>query len=133
MVDGWFRTGDIGNLRDGYLYVNDRLMDMIISGGENIYPAEVENVLAAHPAVLEVAIVGIPHATWGEVPIAFVVLRPGLVATEQELMAYSRDRMAHFKCPSSVQFCDALPRNASGKLLKRELRAPYWQDIDRRI
>ena len=133
MVDGWFRTGDIGNLQDGYLYVNDRLKDMIISGGENIYPAEVENVLSAHPAVFEVAIVGVPHDKWGEVPLAFVVRRPGAKASEQDLIGYAREHLAHFKCPTRVEFCDVLPRNASGKLLKRELRAPYWEGLNRKV
>lgn len=130
---GWLRTGDIGNLRDGYLYVNDRLKDMIISGGENIYPAEVENVIAAHPDVFEVAIVGIPHDKWGEVPMAFVVRRSGGTVSEQSLIAYSREHMAHFKCPTKVEFVEALPRNASGKLLKRELRRPYWEGLNRQV
>ncbi|CAB4696728.1 MAG: long-chain-fatty-acid--CoA ligase [Actinobacteria bacterium] len=133
MVDDWLRTGDIGNLQDGYLYVNDRLKDMIISGGENVYPAEVENVVAAHPAVLEVAIIGVPHEKWGETPIAFVVLRAGETVTEGEFIAFGRERLAGFKCPTAVVFCDALPRNASGKLLKRELRAPYWEGLTRRV
>lgn len=133
LVEGWLRTGDIGNLREGYLYVNDRLKDMIISGGENIYPAEVENVIAAHPDVFEVAIVGIPHDKWGEVPMAFVVRRSGGTVNEQGLIAYSREHMAHFKCPTKVEFVDALPRNASGKLLKRELRRPYWEGLNRQV
>jgi len=133
LVDGWLRTGDIGNVREGYLYVNDRLKDMIISGGENIYPAEVENVIAAHPDVFEVAIVGIPHDKWGEVPMAFVVRRTDGTVSEQELIAYSREHMAHFKCPTKVEFVDALPRNASGKLLKRELRRPYWEGLNRQV
>jgi len=133
IVDGWLLTGDIGNLRDGYLYVNDRLKDMIISGGENIYPAEVENVIAGHPDVHEIAIVGVPHDKWGEVPIAFVVRRASASITEQELIAFAREHLAHFKCPTKVIFVDALPRNASGKLLKRELRRPYWDGLDRKV
>ena len=124
LVDGqWLRTGDAAYLDDeGYIFLFDRFKDMIISGGENIYPAEIENVLNGHPAVKEVAVIGVPHAKWGETPRAVVVLRPAHSASPQELMAYTRERLAHYKCPSSVVFADILPRNASGKLLKRELR-----------
>ncbi len=119
----WLRTGDAAFLDDeGYIFLFDRFKDMIISGGENIYPAEIENVLNGHPAVREVAVIGVPHARWGETPRAVVVLRPGLAATEQELIAFTRERLAHYKCPTSVVFADTLPRNASGKLLKRDLR-----------
>jgi len=106
---------------------------MIISGGENIYPAEVENIIAGHPDVHELAIVGIPHDKWGEVPIAFVVRREGGTVGEDELIAFARQHLAHFKCPTKVVFTDALPRNASGKLLKRELRAPYWEGLNRSV
>jgi long-chain acyl-CoA synthetase len=124
LVDGhWLRTGDAAYLDEqGYIFLFDRFKDMIISGGENIYPAEIENVLNGHPSVREVAVIGVPHAKWGETPRAVVVLRPGQQATPEELIAFTRDRLAHYKCPTSVVFSDLLPRNASGKLLKRELR-----------
>ena len=96
--------------------------DMIISGAENIYPAEIENVLSGHPAVLEVGAVGIAHDKWGETPMAIVVLKPGQTADPKELIAFTRERLAHYKCPTAVTFADTLPRNASGKLLKREMR-----------
>jgi acyl-CoA synthetase (AMP-forming)/AMP-acid ligase II len=123
-ADGWFRTGDIGRLdADGFLYVEDRLKDMIISGGENIYSPEVERVLAEHPAVLECAAVGVPDERWGEAVRAYVALRPGAAATEADIIEFCRERLAHYKCPSSVVFLDALPRNPTGKILKRDLRA----------
>lgn len=127
--EGWLRTGDAAYQDEqGYVYLFDRFKDMIISGGENIYPAEVENALNAHPAVQEVGVIGIPHARWGESPMAVVVLRPGLQAQPAELIAFTRERLAHYKCPSSVVFAETLPRNASGKLLKRELRRQYLKD-----
>jgi long-chain acyl-CoA synthetase len=121
--DGWFRSGDAGYLDgEGYIYLFDRFKDMIVSGGENIYPAEIENVLNAHPAVLEVGVIGVPHERWIETPMAVVVLRPGMEADEKELIGFVRDRLAHYKCPTSARFVDKLPRNASGKLLKRDMR-----------
>ena len=123
---GWFRAGDAGYLKDGYLFINDRIKDMIISGGENIYPAEIENLLMKHPAVADGAIIGVPDPTWGEAVKACVVLKPGQQASERELIDWMRERLAHFKCPKTVDFVDALPRNPSGKLLKRLLREPYW-------
>ena len=123
---GWLRTGDAAYLdAEGYIYLFDRYKDLIISGGENIYPAEIENVLHGHAAVLHVAVIGIPHEKWGETPRAVVVLRPEVSATEAEIVAYTRERLAHYKCPTSVVFADTLPRNASGKLLKRELRLTH--------
>jgi long-chain acyl-CoA synthetase len=124
---GWFRSGDAGYMKDGYLFVHDRVKDMIISGGENIYPAEVENVLMQHPDVADGAVFAVPDDTWGEAVKAAVVLRPGTALTEKELIAFVRDRMAHYKCPKSVDFVETLPRNPSGKLLKRVLRQPYWE------
>jgi len=120
---GWFHTGDIG-LRDddGYLYIVDRLKDMIVSGGENIAGSEVERVLYEHAAVLEVAVVGRPDDRWGEVPVAFVVVREDATATADELLEHCRARLARYKVPKAVTFLDALPRNPSGKVLKRELR-----------
>lgn len=132
--DGWFRTGDIGHLDDGgYLFVSDRLKDMIISGGENIYSPEVERVLSEHPAVLEVAVVGVPDDTWGESVKAFVAFHEGQRATEAELVEWCRERLAHYKCPKSVDVVEALPRNPTGKVLKRDLRAPYWERRDRQV
>ncbi len=121
---GWFHTGDIG-LRDedGYLYIVDRLKDMILSGGENIAGSEVERVLYEHDAVLEAAVVGRADDRWGEVPVAFVVLRPDATATAEELIEHCRGQLARFKVPKDMIFLDALPRNPSGKVLKRELRA----------
>lgn len=132
--DGWFRTGDMGKVdADGFVYVEDRLKDMIISGGENIYSPEIERVLAEHPAVMEVAIIGVPDDRWGETVKAVVSLHPGQSATEAELIDFCREHLAKFKCPTSVEFVSALPRNPTGKILKRDLRAPYWQDADRRV
>jgi long-chain acyl-CoA synthetase len=120
---GWLRTGDGGSFdEDGYLYLNDRIKDMIISGGENIYPAEVESALTGHPDILEVAVIGVPSAEWGESPHAVVVLRPGSTLDEVTLIEWSRGQLAHFKCPASATFVDALPRTASGKLQKAKLR-----------
>jgi acyl-CoA synthetase (AMP-forming)/AMP-acid ligase II len=123
-ADGWFRTGDVGRVdADGFVYIEDRLKDMIISGGENIYSPEVERVLAEHPAVLECAVVGVPDERWGEAVRAYVALRPEAAATEADVIGFCRERLAHYKSPSSVVFLDALPRNPTGKILKRDLRA----------
>ncbi len=131
---GWYYTGDAGYLdEDGYLYIHDRLKDMIITGAENVYPAEVESALAAHPGVADVAVIGIPDPTWGEAVKAIVVKDPDREVTEAELVAHARERLAHFKAPSTVDFIDALPRNPSGKILKRELRKPYWGDRERQV
>jgi fatty-acyl-CoA synthase len=120
---GWFHTGDIGvRDEDGYVFVVDRLKDMIISGGENVASSEVERVLDEHPAVLEVAVVGSPHERWGEVPVAHVVARPGTSPAPEELIEHCLGRLAKFKVPAEVRFLDELPRNPSGKVLKRELR-----------
>ncbi|HVM07432.1 MAG TPA: fatty acid--CoA ligase [Acidimicrobiales bacterium] len=131
--DGWFKTGDAGYWRDGYLYLHDRVKDMIVSGGENVYPAEIENVLMAHPAVADVGVIGVPHDKWGETVKAMVVKADGADPTSEELIAYCRERLAGFKCPTSIDFIDALPRNPSGKILKRELREPFWAGRERRI
>jgi long-chain acyl-CoA synthetase len=131
--DGWFKTGDAGYWRDGYLYLHDRVKDMIVSGGENVYPAEVENALMAHPAVADVAVIGVPDERWGEAVKAIVVPSPGNQPTPEELIAFTRERLAGFKCPKSIDFAEALPRNPSGKILKRELRDPYWAGRERRI
>ncbi|UAL30921.1 long-chain-fatty-acid--CoA ligase [Nocardioides rotundus] len=127
--DGWFRTGDLGRMdADGYVFVEDRLKDMIISGGENIYSPEVERVLAEHPAVAEVAVIGVPDDRWGESVKAVLSLKPDTSATESELIDYARERLAHYKAPKSVDVLDALPRNPTGKILKRDLRKPYWDE-----
>ena len=131
---GWFRSGDAGYFDvDGYLYMYDRVKDMIVSGGENVYPAEVENVLMSHPAVADVAVIGIPHERWGETPRAMVVRAPGVDVTEQQLIAHCREQLATFKCPTSVEWMDVLPRNPSGKVLKKDLRAPFWEGHGRLI
>jgi len=128
--DGWFRTGDIGRVDDGgYIFIEDRLKDMIISGGENIYSVEVERVLAEHPAVAEVAIIGVPDDKWGEVVKAVVSLEGD--ATGEELIAFCRERLAAYKCPKTVDIMDELPRNPTGKILKKDLRKPYWEGRDR--
>ena len=123
MGDGWFHTGDAAVMHpDGYAEIRDRIKDVIISGGENISSIEVEGVLLRHPAVLEAAIVGLPHEKWGEAPFAYVVLKPGASATEAELIAFTRDRLAHFKAPHGVTFVDELPKTATGKIQKFVLR-----------
>lgn len=132
--DGWFRTGDMGHVdTDGYVFVSDRLKDMIITGGENVYSPEVERVLSEHPAVLEVAVIGVPDERWGEAVKAVVALREGASATGEELIAFARERLAHFKCPKSVDVLAALPRNPTGKILKRDLRRPYWDGQARQV
>ncbi len=130
---GWFRTGDAGYMREGYLYIHDRVKDMILSGGENIYPAEIENALMSHPAIADVAVIGVPSEKWGESVKAIVVDAMGDVASDEEIIAYCRERLAHYKCPTSVDRIDVLPRNPSGKILKTELREPYWKGKSRRI
>jgi long-chain acyl-CoA synthetase len=131
---GWLRTGDAGYFdADGYLYLHDRIKDMVVSGGENIYPAEVENVLLSHPAVVDAAVIGVPDERWGETVKAIVVLAPSETLDEGAVIEYCRSHLAHYKCPTSVDATDALPRNPSGKILKRELRAPYWADRGRSI
>ena len=131
---GWFRSGDAGYFdKDGYVYIFDRVKDMIVSGGENVYPAEIENALMAHPAIADVAIIGVPDDKWGEVPMALVVRKPDTQVTEQEIIAFARERLAGFKTPKSVGWVDALPRNPSGKILKKILREPYWVGRSRQV
>jgi len=131
---GWLRTGDAGIIDEhGYLYIQDRIKDMIISGGENIYPAEVESAVFGHPDVADVAIIGVPDETWGEAVKAVIVPRPGSDLDEASVIAYARQRIAGFKCPKTVDFVDVLPRNPSGKILRRELRAPYWEGKERQV
>ncbi len=130
---GWFRSGDVGYLKDGYLFIHDRVKDMIISGGENIYPAEVENIIMQHPAVADCAVFAVPDDKWGEAVKAAVVLRAGQALEARELIAFVRERMAHYKCPKTVDFAGTLPRNLTGKLLKRVLRQPYWEGRDKLV
>ena len=123
LVDGWLHTGDVGTMDEaGYVRITDRMKDLYISGGFNVYPAEVEKLLAVHPAIAMVAVVGVPDERMGEVGKAYVVLRPGAAATEAELIRWSRENMANYKVPRSFAFVEDLPRNASGKVLKTELR-----------
>ncbi|MEZ5649456.1 MAG: long-chain-fatty-acid--CoA ligase [Burkholderiaceae bacterium] len=129
----WFRSGDAGYLQDGYLFIHDRIKDMIISGGENIYPAEVENLLMQHPGVADGAIFGVPDERWGEAVHAAVVPRDPATFDGQKLIAWMRERLAHFKCPKGVDVMEAIPRNPSGKILKRVLRAPYWEGRGRQV
>lgn len=132
--DGWFRTGDAGYLdADGYLFVRDRIKDMIVSGGENIYAAEVENVIHGHPAIGEAAVIGVPDEKWGEAVVAIVAPKQGARIDEADLLDFLRQRLAGFKLPKAIRQMPALPRNASGKILKRELRAPYWDGRARGI
>ena len=130
---GWFHTGDGGHLDGAYLVISDRKKDVIISGGENVSSIEVEDCLYQHPAVAEVAVIGVPHEKWGETVKALVVARPGAAVDEAELIAFCRDRMAHYKCPTSIELRDALARTATGKLQKFKLRAPYWEGRDRLV
>jgi fatty-acyl-CoA synthase len=131
---GWFHTGDEGRLdADEYLVISDRKKDVIISGGENVSSVEVEDTLYQHPAVAEVAVIGVPDERWGETVKALVVLRAGQAATEAELIEFCRSRMSHFKCPTSVEMRDGLVRTATGKLQKFKLRAPYWDGMERRV
>lgn len=132
--DGWLKTGDVGYLdADGYLYIHDRVKDMIISGGENIYPAEIEDVLMRHPTVADVAVIGIPSEVWGESPFAVVVAAPGAGIDVAGLLAFAREHLAKFKVPVGVEVRAALPRTPTGKLLKRELRAPFWRGHERGV
>lgn len=132
--EGWYHTGDVGYIdAQGYLFIQDRLKDMIVSGGENVYPAEVERVLAEHPAVADVAVFGVPDPQWGEAVKAAVVVRGGQAPSAEALMDFARSRIAGYKCPKSIAFIDVLPRNASGKLLKRVLREPYWAGQARQV
>jgi long-chain acyl-CoA synthetase len=133
-ADGWLKTGDAGYVdAEGYVYLTDRVKDMIVSGGENIYPAEVENALSAHPDIADVAVIGVPDERWGESVKAIAVPRVGATPKPDEIIAFARQHLAHYKCPTSVDFAESLPRNPTGKLLKRQLREPYWKGHERRI
>jgi long-chain acyl-CoA synthetase len=131
---GFFRTGDMGRLdADGFLWISDRAKDMIISGGVNIYPAEIEAALLTHSALSDAAVIGIPDDEFGESVLAFCEPRPGHSVTEAELLAHCKDHLASYKRPRSIRIVDELPRNTVGKLLKRELRAPFWSNRDRKV
>jgi acyl-CoA synthetase (AMP-forming)/AMP-acid ligase II len=132
--DGWLYTGDAGFFdEEGYLFIHDRVKDMIVTGGENVYPAEVENAVFGHADVADVAVVGVPDDKWGEAVKAIVVLKPGATADEASIIAWTKERIAGYKVPKSVDFIGELPRNPSGKILRRELREPYWAGRDRRV
>jgi acyl-CoA synthetase (AMP-forming)/AMP-acid ligase II len=132
--NGWMHTGDAGFMdEEGYVYIQDRIKDMIVSGGENVYPREVEEVRFQHPAIADAAVIGIPDVRWGETVKAVVVLRAGQTVTEEELIAFCRGRLGGYKLPRSIDFIEVPPRNASGKVLKRELREPYWASQVRRV
>ncbi|MGC4979157.1 AMP-binding protein [Streptomyces sp. DT193] len=134
LADGWFHTGDGGSIgEDGYLTISDRKKDVIITGGENVSSIEVEDALFSHPAVAEVAVIGVPHEKWGETVKALVVLAPDAEATESELIQYCKERLAGYKAPTSVEFRDALARTATGKLQKYKLREPYWEGHERHV
>jgi len=132
--DGWIATGDVGYVdEDGYVYMYDRAKDMIITGGENVYPAEVESGIYGHPDILEVAVIGVPDATWGEAVKAVCVPKPGHSIDASSVIGWARERLASFKVPKSVDVIDALPRNPSGKILRRQLREPYWAGYERQV
>ncbi|OBY88482.1 fatty-acid--CoA ligase [Pseudomonas sp. AU11447] len=131
---GWMHTGDAGYMDDeGYIYIVDRVKDMIVSGGENVYSAEVEGAIASHPAVALSAVIGIPHAKWGEAVHAVIVLKPGTRAEGEEIIEHCRRFIAGYKCPKTVEFREAMPLSAAGKILKRDLRSPYWKDQQRAV
>jgi long-chain acyl-CoA synthetase len=130
---GWFRTGDAGYMSEGFLFIHDRVKDMIISGAENIYPAEVENALMSHPDIADVAVIGVPDEKWGETVKALITPAEGADPSEADLIEHCRGRLAHYKCPTSVDRISMIPRNPSGKILKTELRKPYWDGEQRRV
>ena len=132
--DGFFYSGDAGYFdEDGFLFIHDRMKDMIISGGENIYPAEVENAVFGHPEVADVAVIGVPDETWGEAVKAIVVAKPGANPDPAEIITWTKERIAGYKAPKSVDFIDAMPRNPSGKILRKDLREKYWEGTERRV
>jgi len=130
--EGWFKSGDAGYLTEGFLFIHDRVKDMIISGGENIYPAEIENVLMKHPQIADAAVIGIPSERWGET-VKAIITRADEALTEQDVLSYCRQNLAHYKCPTSIDWMTTIPRNPSGKILKTELRKPYWVGRERNV
>lgn len=134
LTDGWVHTGDAGYVdAEGYIYLKDRMKDMVVSGGENIYPVEVENALAHHPVIADVAVIGVPDTQFGEALLAFVVLKPGGSLELEEMIEFCRDKIAGYKIPRQLELIQDMPRNPSGKILKKELRKPFWEGIDRNI
>ncbi len=132
--DGWMRTGDAAYMDDdGYVFIFDRMKDMIVTGGENVYPAEVENALFGHPAIADAAVIGVPDETWGEAVKAIIVAKPGAPRDAFEIIAWTRARIAGYKTPKSIDFVDAIPRNITGKILRRQLREPYWTGMARKV
>jgi len=133
-ADGWLRSGDMGRAdSDGFVFIEDRLKDMIITGGENVYSPEIERVLVEHPAIAEVAVIGVPDDRWGETVKAVVVLTAEAQIDEAELITYTQERLAKFKCPTSIDVVEILPRNPTGKILKRDLRKPYWENREHKL
>jgi len=133
IADGWFHTGDGGFAEGPFIAISDRKKDVIITGGENVSSIEVEDCLYQHPAVAEAAVIGVPDEKWGETIKALVVLRPGVSATEKDLIEHCRSRMAHYKCPTTIEVRDTLVRTATGKLQKFKLREPYWAGRERKV
>jgi len=134
IYDGYFHSGDLAVWDEhGNIHIVDRKKDVIISGGENISSPEIEDALYKHPAVLECAVIGVPSEKWGETPKALIVLRAGATADEEEIIVFTREHLAHFKCPTSVEFVESLPRTATGKLQKYVIREAYWQGVERRV
>ncbi len=134
LKDGWMHTGDAATMdKEGFIYIQDRIKDMIVSGGENVYPREVENALFEHPDVADAAIIGVPSEQWGEAIMGFVVTKAGKVIEADDLIEFCRERLAGYKVPRLFEFIDELPRNASGKVLKKDLREPYWEGVERQV
>jgi long-chain acyl-CoA synthetase len=132
--DGFYRTGDVGYLDDqGFLFITDRIKDMIVAGGVNVYPAEIEKALVAHPQVVDAAVIGIPDDDFGEKPLAFIVAGPGARLSEDALRSFLQSRLAKYKTPRQFIFIDELPLNPAGKVLKTELRQPYWAGRQRNV
>jgi long-chain acyl-CoA synthetase len=132
--DGWYYTGDLAYRdEEGLYYIHDRIKDMIVSGGENIYSVEVESAVSLHPAVASVAVIGVPDERWGEAVKALVILREGVACAEKEIIDFCRTRLAAYKLPKSVEFLDEFPMTATGKISKKNLSAPYWAGMDRRV
>jgi long-chain acyl-CoA synthetase len=134
LIDGWYWSKDLARIDESqYVYIVDRAKDMIVSGGENVYSVEVEDALSAHSAVLEVAVLGVPHDEWGEAVKSVVALKPGASATEEELQTFCKQRIAGYKVPKSIDFIEELPKSGAGKILKKDLREKYWKGIERRV
>ncbi len=134
LKDGWMHTGDAAYMdEDGYVFIQDRMKDMIISGGENVYPAQVESAIYGHPCVGEVAVIGVPDDRWGEAVKACIVAKPGMEVDEASVIEWTKERLAGFKVPRSIDVIEAMPRNASGKILRKDLRAPYWAGRERQV